>query len=357
MKNMLKKLLLIFMTLVCINSIVAQFDDPLPPPPPIMTIMDCPETIHCLTEDVTILAATAPYGDYTESEVDNCGNVLIQTHYGFIVSSNELDLNITWETTDYFRMGLTTGCLPYGQCIGADENADGEIDLSFNDLVVGQEYIIYISGGLQEDIPFELEISIGSEDDFIAVTGIDVSYTNCTEGPTGIDEFCINGLLEWNIQFEDDINQNYFDQVDAEWSFTIDGPESYSFITDNLNENELQLETPGDYVICIDAVSMQCDDYTIGHCKEFTIVSIDLDYGEYSICQHEIEEGWVPDEYWKGEPIDEPGFYIFDYIIECGCPYNQSVEVIQLNEVVEEVEFVLCPDDYPFVYFLLIDSV
>lgn len=319
-----------------------------------MVNIECPQVTECLSGELVISDMT-PWIDLHVPEVPNCGSVSwSQMNLRFQAKSKSLSLDLTFNDSGdaTFKLGIVDGCIPYGTCVAFESCELGNFpSIDVDDLVVGHEYIIFVDECGGYETPFELVINPGSDDPFEAIIDIGLNYKDCSFIPPIPNQFCAGTPIEWIFELEDETLYNSFSRQEATYNISIDGPEVFEYAVDNYRDFSFTINNPGDYVLCLESVDFACESYDIGICKEFSIEDWHHDYGVYEVCQHDLEQGWVPDSDWVGEEITEEGFFDGEYNFECGCPYYESINVIQLNEVVENVEIELCPDDYPFVYF------
>ncbi|RZV60385.1 MAG: hypothetical protein EX254_08820, partial [Flavobacteriaceae bacterium] len=293
--------------------------------------------------------------------VINCGNAAFtQMNYKFEATSPELSLRLTWETPeeDYLKMGVISGCIPDGVCIGdATCSTDEEMTLDLDNLIVGHEYVVYVDGCNNYEIDFELEITPGAAADFDAI--VDISALGCEfgfkSGSSGLQSaqkdshICPYQGIVIDFEFQDEDAQAYFNDAEAIWHFTVDGPQSFEFDYNHLNDIVFSVDLPGAYVVCLTSVDLTCVSYDLNICTEFEAIDNSVDYGVYEICEHDLNENnWVPDNEWLGDPISEQGNYNFEYFDNCGCYFTQSIEIIELKEEQAFLEIELCPDDYPY---------
>jgi|GEM_PF-2632028 len=318
-----------------------------------MVNVDCPDITDCLDGELVINDMT-PWIDLPIAQVPNCGSVLwSQMNLKFQAKSKSLSLDLAFSSPGdpTFKLGIANGCLPYGTCVAFENCEFGNFpSIDVDDLVVGHEYIIFVDECGYET-PFELVITPGSDDPFEAIIDINLDFKDCSFTPPIPNQFCAGTPIEWTFELEDESLYNSFSRQEATYHVSIDGPKVFEFEVDNYRDFSFQSFTPGDYILCLESVDFPCESYDIGICKEFSIEDWHHDYGLFEVCQNDLEQGWVPDSDWVGEEINGEGLFDGEYMFECGCPYYESIEVVQLNEVVEEVVFELCPEDYPFVYF------
>ena len=314
-----------------------------------MVNIDCPETLECIFDGI-VIQEYLPYVDIIIPEVINCGNAAFtQMNYKFEATSQILSLKLTWDTPedDNLKMGVISGCIPDGVCVGAATCSTDELmTLDIDDLIVGHEYIVYVDGCNVYEIDFELEITPGSAGEFDAISNIVTSQ--CEE----VNNLCLGIPIDLTIMYQEENLADYFNQADATWHFVVDGPESFDVVKDNINEAQFNVSQPGDYIVCLTSVDLSCESYDLNFCTEFQVEDKTVDFGLYNVCEHDLNNGrWIPDSDWLGCPISEPGEMTIEHTNDCDCSFTQSVQVIKLEEVQEFVEIELCPDDYPFVYF------
>ena len=322
---------------------------------PSMVLADCPEVLDCISGSVSI-SETLPFADLIILEVSSCGGVpRYQMNYKFEATSTDVVIDLQWtDVNGLLKLGLVSGCLPYGSCVEYQtcEFDVNSITIESTDLIVGHEYVVFVDGCSNSGVDFDLEITPGEDSDLLIYEDLKIDYQDCQHTSSEPDAFCDGAELKWEFIYNEIVSEEYFNQREATYHLTLDGPESRDFIVDQVNDFNFSVDKTGEYILCFNTVEFECKNYDIEICKSFTIFNNDKEYGTYEVCQHDLEEGnWVPDSDWLSESITEEGEYSVLSHVECDCPVLQTIDVVQINEPMEEVEIVLCPDDYPYVYF------
>ncbi len=329
-----------------------------PPPPEDFEIDACPELVHCISSQETY-DHYLPWGDYGTAAVRNCGGAaFIQSNFKFEALSKEITIDVTWEPdpgqTDNIKCGIMDACGFYGSCVaGSICEDDGDVELFTDNLIVGHTYIFYVDGCLTYEVDLEITFDPGPIDDFESLTGVILKPKRSCALEFGENTYC------QNMTFIPELfgpSQNEIEYL-LEHEFAIcrgaivsdNGYEEQLEIMD-IDDFERSFDEPGNYTFTLNEIELFCASYDLELVYEFEITTVNEHFGEYFLCEHDLDN-WKPEEQWLGPGISEPGYYLFEYENECGCPYYQDITIEVYEEEYTSDELVLCPDDYPFEYF------
>lgn len=113
---------------------------------------------------------------------------------------------------------------------------------------------------------------------------------------------------------------------------------------------ELTFEELGEFTLCLTELENGCDNEgPPSYCWEITIIENGpINFGEYRVCQHDLEGGWFPDvegpngETWQGDVIFTEGETNNFVLDDCGCEFEHIIDVVLLPEEPETIEVSLC---------------
>ncbi|NNL93742.1 MAG: hypothetical protein HKO66_15980, partial [Saprospiraceae bacterium] len=316
-------------------------------------LWDCPQTTHCISSTTTVWINSFSFVSEPNPPVSTCGSTNPYEQHNLRFEATSSEMSVTYTATGPAFDGFTTisllsDCEPSGMCLETDQCIYIP-SISTDELIVGADYIISIVG-CNSDLYVNVEMEPGNFEEPELPIGIELNYIeNCSSEP-----FCKNGKMGLKVKYDDESIEELFNEKNTEWIVSVEGPASSTLEVEQMSSFEFSIDEPGTYEICLQELNLLCNELTFENlCTEVTIHDdFVFELGDYDICEHVLaESGWTPGESWEGDIITEEGFYEIIFIDECGCKHTQRITVNQLDEVLEEVEIELCPEDYPYEYF------
>ena len=322
-------------------------------------VYNCPDLVHCIYSSQSYSYFIPQTGTHVVN-VENCsGTSWSQSNFKFEALSNEMEVIVIWEdqmgSNDDVKCGIIDVCGSSGSCVvdGGCQD-DYEIVVFADDLIIGHTYIFYVDGCNSSDqFDVEIEFNPGPLADFTSISEGHLRPKSNCEIEFEPNTYCNNMTLIPEIFGPNEQEIEYlYNHENAVWIGTIDSDVgvAYNFEATNLSELEFQFNIPGHYYFFMSQVQLNCETFDIPVAYEFEIIDVNNSYGTYTVCEHDFDN-WIPDNDWLGPEISEPGYYVYEYENECGCPFFQEILVVEYEEVFAEETLVLCPDDYPYEYF------
>ena len=244
-------------------------------------------------------------------------------------------------------------------CQGGCETSAITIGGPGTELVPGETYYFFLDGCAGSICDFEVNVIQGGVQFTIPnPTGIACSVTDCGPVCPGSEiTFTVEGL-----------------EIDVDYHWTIptgavlvgDGEQNGDEVITTTNEIILSFPDEGVFDVILDFATNECN-ITTGASTTVTVQQPDpIDFGEYTICEHDLEEGFgngdtdnngnvligPNGEAWNGPDLTMPGIDIeVDYIDPDGCTIVQIIDIIQIdNSPIEQVSLAICEDELPFQY-------
>jgi len=309
----------------------------------------CPSDITCIDGILYYEGDFGPDNDPTpiQPEVTMCnGHVTI----GFAAiriqaTSSYLYFEAHGNThDDYFiRGGIKEAC-EGEECIAFSNPGNIYFELETNELIPGNEYIIYVSQTGVTDFYVTIEEGVNEID--LSIESIDVKYEDQCNYPSNGKYCCSSELF---VELESEIED--IQELEGLWTLEMDGPVNETLYADDLYSFNFCDLPDGEYEMTLVSYEGPCYVSLFNVSTTIELESIVEEFGDFSVCTHDLESGsWIPDN-WEGEPITEPGYIESITENDCGCAFFQSATFVELEERIGEVTLELCPEDFPYELF------
>ena len=312
----------------------------------------CPENTYCLN-GVYETSFSFPASNVVEPPIELCDESLsagqISMRFEAVSSYLEVLAGYGGPGDDYASVGIKESC--EDGCIVWQTCGQNGVDFETNALVPGREYIFYFSG-CNEHLGFSvhiLRLTEGPDETNFSIESVELAYQE--ECSFGGSDFCCSENLFLRIETEDPEWNELLQYKKGTWRLDVEGEVNTTLEAEDLFSFDFCSLPYGDYVLTLKEFEYACGIIEYDLSYEFSILDLTEDFGEGLACQHELESNyWKPDG-WKGEALTEPGEHHHRYYNDCNCPIDQYVNIDQFDEVYEQHELVLCPDDYPYEFF------
>ncbi len=319
------------------------------------------------------------FGTWHEAELINClhcepcaiGGCLSNNQseplvYSFVALSPYVHITLTQPPSPKNAANFTAGIFPedFSECIefvyACDESV-GEVYLETDELTQGKIYNLYLDGCASDpDSEGDIEFEFGESEFETEAVFENIEFGIVEEcGIPYSPEFnyCRGTEVFFKPFFNENVSTDFlngksfvFNAIteDAEFEFEIEFPFERAIIL---------LEEPGLYTFCLESIGVEeCSSlfYPEEICFDevITISDNNILYTEdYSICQFNLEVGFLPSPPWSGGYVSEPGTYFNRILNNCECEYLQQINIQQLDASEGEIIVELCPQDLPHELF------
>lgn len=320
--------------------------------------------------------------------------------FSFVAGSTDIQLTVTPQMCDTIpgsppltgiQVALWEGCPDGGgTCVAGDANcSDQPITLSAANLTIGDIYNLTIDGCAGSVCTVTVNIDQSQPFDIPDVDDVELAEPeyNVRGGcDSGLDE----GLFCADLEVLFTINEELYEDLGAEWTWTIDGvsgnadPSTVEWSSGNFtgmgspvvigdlsgelgasNVSMVFMEA-GTYEICLTSVASECETTTGENCIEVIIIQPGLqDFGEYDVCVLDLVAGWEPPEEdangneWGGgtftlqDVLNAPDGEIMVMVDDdCECEFTQLVKVNPVGSLDrEDITLYLLPCQLPYQWF------
>jgi len=339
-----------------------------------MVFEDCTEpTPQCDFDEINGFESCTPeYGGSPQGPL--CGGVINNpSYFTFIAGSETVGMTITPDactTTPNGFSGVQASVIDVcggGNCYGdvGSNCFTNTFSFTANGLSIGEQYQLIVDGCDGSECAYTVSVNGGQPFQFDDPIQPAIELQDWASCDTESNLFCTNTELTFFPQNQEDASFFFCWSIDNSTGVTNTNADNGCETADGSSFNcssafstcgalTLNFSQPGDYQVCLEEMFNGCDTWDAGgFCYDITIRSGDpVDFGLFEICENELP--WEVDqsapstgEDWTGSDITATGTYSAMVLDDCGCEYEQQIEVNVLEiEDLGNTQVQICLEDF-----------